>query len=76
MLLGIDEMCVDMIFHDLGHETGHGSSHPRNEMQDLLASSFAVERTFDAFNLATNATHPRQQFMFFADCVAHSCCMA
>jgi hypothetical protein len=45
-------------------------------MQDLLASSFAVERTLDAFNLATNATHPCQQFMFFADYVAHSPYMA
>ena len=71
MFLGIDEMCVDVIFHDLGHEAGHGSAHPGNEMQDLLASSFTVERTFDGFNLATNATHPCQQFMFFADCMAH-----
>jgi hypothetical protein len=42
MLLGINEMCVDVIFDDLGHETGHRSSHPGDEMQDLFAPRFAV----------------------------------
>ena len=56
----INEMQADMVFHDFRHKTCHGAARAGDEMQNLLATSVAIERPFDGVYLTFDATNARQ----------------
>jgi hypothetical protein len=60
MLFGINEMCADVILDDFGHQTGDGPPRSGDEMHDLFAASFAIERALYRFDLAPDTAHARQ----------------
>jgi hypothetical protein len=60
MLFGINEMCADVILDNFGHQTGDGPPRSGDEMHDLFAASFAIERALYRFDLAPDTAHARQ----------------
>jgi hypothetical protein len=67
IFLGIDEVRLHVVFHDLGHQTGYSASNSCDEMHDLIAASFPVQGALDAVDLTTDAAHARQQLLLFTD---------
>jgi hypothetical protein len=53
-------MCADVILDDFGHQTGDGPPRSGDEMHDLFAASFAIERALYRFDLAPDTAHARQ----------------
>ena len=67
----IDEVCANVILHDLGHQPIDGATGAGNELEHVGTADFLIERPFDRFDLSTNASHTIEQLGFFANGVAH-----
>ena len=72
ILLGIDEMRMNVPFDDFSHQSRERTANPCDEVHDLAAHSVAVQRPFNTFNLAFDPTHARQKFLFVANCMGHA----
>ncbi len=71
MFLGVDQMGADVVFDDFRHQAGHGAAHAGDQVHDLFAAGFAVERALDRLDLAADAAHAGQQLLLFADGMGH-----
>ena len=74
MSQGIDQVASHVVLDHLGHEPGHGTTHARDQMQDLLAAGFAFERSFDRVDLASHPADARQQLVLLTDGMGHARC--
>ena len=72
VLLGIDQMGADVIFHHLGHQTCDTSTDAGNHVHDALALSFFAQRTFDGLNLPAYTADARKQPLFLSDGMAYA----
>ena len=72
VLFGVHQVRAHMVFDDLRHQSGHRAARARDQVHDLVTSSFARERPLDTLDLASDAAHARQQFLLLADGVTHS----
>ena len=50
--------------HNFVHQAIDGASGSGNQLQQLRALLFLIERFFNRFNLAADASHSSQQFAF------------
>src|SRR5271154_2755228 len=71
MFFGVDEMRAHMILDHFGHQARGRSAHGGDQVHDLFAAGLFVERAFDRFHLAADAAHAAEEFLLFADGVAH-----
>lgn len=61
MVPRIDQVILNVVFHDLGHQTGQRTPHARDLVHERLASGVGLECTLDRFNLAADTARPRQK---------------
>ena len=71
MFLEIDQMGSHVVFHDLGHETCHGSASARDEVHDLLTPRLIGEGPFNTLDLPADSAHARQQLSLIANRMTH-----
>ena len=67
----IDEVCADVILHNLGHQPVDGAAGARNQLEHVGTTDFLIERPFDRFDLSADTSHPIEEFGLFANGVAH-----
>ena len=68
---GIDEVCANVILHDLGHQPVDSAARAGNELQHVRTTNFLIERPFDRFDLSANAPHAIEEFGLFVNGVGH-----
>ena len=72
MLLSIDEMRSDMLFNHFRHQSGDCSAHAGDQVHDLVASRFILERALDRLYLAADASHASQKPLLLTNSMCHS----
>ncbi|HEY6419050.1 MAG TPA: hypothetical protein VIX59_08610 [Candidatus Binataceae bacterium] len=65
----IDDVHADVILDDLRHQAIHRAACRDDEVKDIGATLFFFDRSFERFDLATNASHPVQELGFLFDCM-------
>lgn len=73
MFLGLQKVRTDVLFHDLRGQSGHCGAGTREEMHDLVAAGLTFQGPLDRFDLAANAAHSEQEFVFITDSMRHPC---
>ena len=68
----VDEMRPDMFFNDFSHQPCDRTAHGREQVHHFFAFGFCLKRTFDRFDLATQAANTSQKPLFFTDGVGHA----
>src|ERR1700730_4206581 len=68
----IHDVDADVILDNLRHQAVHRATRGDDEMKNLAASFFLVDRAFERFDLAAHAPDPVQELGFFFDGVRHS----
>ena len=71
LMIGIDDVHPNMILDDLSHQAVHRAARGDDEMEDVGASFFLLDRALERLDLAEDAAHPVQQLRFFFDGVSH-----
>ena len=71
MALGVDQMRSDVVLDDLGHQTRHRSARAGDEVKDLVAARFCVQRPFDRLDLTADPADAGQKLVFLANGVGH-----
>jgi hypothetical protein len=72
VLLGIDEMGADVIFHNLSHQTRDTPADAGNHVHDALALGFFAQGTLDGLDLPADTADARKQPLFLSDGMAHA----
>jgi hypothetical protein len=67
-----NEVPQNVILGDFGHQSRYGAPRPGDQVHDLFACRFAVERALDRLDLAPDASHSGQQLPLLADRVCHT----
>jgi hypothetical protein len=72
VLLGIDQMGADVIFHNLSHQTRDAPANAGNHVHHAFALGFFAQGTLDGLDLAADAPDARKQSLFLSDSMAHA----
>ena len=72
ILFRIDQVRADVVLDHLGQETVDGAAAAGNEVHDLLAPFLLLERAHDRVGLAADTARPIEEFLLFANGVAHT----
>src|SRR5580704_4405888 len=67
----IDQMRADVVLNHFGEETVDRAPASGDQMHDLLAAFFLVERPHNRFDLSANAARPIQEFLLLTNGMAH-----
>jgi hypothetical protein len=67
----IDQMGADVVFDHLRHQARDRPANASDQVHNALAASFGFKPALDGIDLAADATHARQQLLFFANSVCH-----
>lgn len=71
MQCGIDQMYADVIFDHFAHKAVDRASDPRDELKDIGAADFLLQRSLDGLDLPANAPHAVEKLRFLSDGVGH-----
>jgi hypothetical protein len=63
-------MGADVILDHLRHEPGHSATRARDQVHDLIAARFTVERALDGLDLAPDTAHTPTAFASHGRCVS------
>jgi len=69
LTIRIDHMHPDMVLNDLGHQAVHCAARSDNQMKNVGAALFFLDRALERFDLTANAPHPVQKLGFLFNCV-------
>jgi hypothetical protein len=67
----VEDVRVEMLLQDLGHQPVERAARRRDELQRLTAPAFVFEGALDGFTLTANATHASEEFRFAPNDVSH-----
>jgi len=67
VFLAVNKVGANVIFDDLSHRSRHRTSDTCNQVHDLRASGFLLERALYPLNLAANTADTRQQVLLAID---------
>jgi hypothetical protein len=70
-MIRIDNMFPDVIFDDLRHEAVHCAARSDDQVKDVGAAFFFLDRVFERLHLAENTSHSVQQLGLLFDGVPH-----
>jgi len=70
-MIRIDNMFPDVILDDLCHEAVHCAARSDDEMKDIGAALFFLDRAFERLHLAENPSHSVQKLGFLFDRMSH-----
>jgi hypothetical protein len=71
LMIGIDDVHPNMILDDFGHQAVHCAARGDDEMEDVGASFFFLDRALERLHLTEDAAHSVEQLGFFFDGVSH-----
>ena len=71
LMIRIDDVHPNMILDYLSHQAVHRAARSDDEMEDVGASFFLLDRALERLHLTEDAAHPVQQLGFFFDSVSH-----
>jgi hypothetical protein len=71
VLLGVYKMRSDVLLNHFRHESSDGAAHAGDQMHDLFATGFILERTLDRLHLTADTADPRQESLFFMNGMCH-----
>jgi hypothetical protein len=67
LTIRIDHMHPDMVLNDLGHQAVHCAARSDDQMKNVGAALFFLDRALERFDLTANAPHSVQKLGFFFD---------
>src|SRR6266700_2355203 len=71
ILLAVDQMGADVVFHHLRHQARDAAANAGNHVHDALAAGLLSQRALDRLDLAANAANASEQFFLFPDRMGH-----
>ena len=72
LVVRIDDVHPNVILDDLSHQAVHCAAGSDDEMKDVGASLFLLDRALERLDLTEDAAHSVQQLGFFFDSVSHT----
>src|SRR5438270_8322031 len=71
ILLAVDQMGADVVFHHLRHQARYAAANARDQVHDALAAGLLGQRALDRLDLAANAANASEQLFLFPDRMGH-----